>query len=111
MLNVFKHNKDPKALRNYRTAYIKEDSGDKAAFKYFLVDREDAREADFLKGIEMQTYTKIIKTSFSYDFTIKTKIIIDNIQYSVNSLYTEQQEQANGMFRNVKNFTYLVLNK
>lgn len=111
MLSVFQNSDDNKKLLRNRTAYIKEESGIRIAFKYYKVDREDIRENDKLKGIEMQETQMIIKTLSGYAFNKKTKIVIDNYQYSINSIYTEDRDQVNGMYIRVKPFKYLVLSR
>lgn len=108
MLNIFLKSTNKK-LTHYRIAKIKEDSGEQISFNYYLVDREDTKVEEFLRGVEMQSSSKIIRTTFSYNFTIKTKIVINNVQYAVRSIYTEQQEIDNGLFRQPKQIKYLVL--
>lgn len=112
MLNVFQNNTDKKKIVRYKTGFIKEQSGNTIPLKYYKLDREDIRRESYLKNVEMQSHMFIIRTNVDYKYTTNTRIIIDDIQYVVDSFYTEEQENANGIFRKrVKPFIYLVLKR
>lgn len=108
MLNVFHKDGDQRYIR-YRTAYIKEDTN-QIPFKYYKLSDSDISKEEFLRGIEMQQTGFIIRTMFDYQFTLHTKVVINDRSYKVSYIYREEDESANGIFRkNVKPYTYLGL--
>ena len=111
MLNVFM--KDPEKGKRYRKSFIKDEAtNDKISFNYYLMDRSDITSISVLKNIEMEEKNLILRTTSSYPFTTKTKIYYDGKQYSVDSIYTEEQETSNGMFvRNVKPIKYIKIKR
>ena len=110
MLRIFY--KDPEKRYQFRTAYVKQDNGIKKAFKYYLLDREDITKASFLKNVNMQEVQKIIRTTATYPFVITSKIIMDGFQYTISAMYTEEQENNNGIFRkDLSKYTYLILKR
>lgn len=76
------------------------------------MDNETVQKSDSLRGIEMQSSEKIIGTYSEYAFTIKTKILIKDVQYTISRIYSEHQVIDNGLFReNVKQCKYLVIKR
>ena len=114
MLTAFQKpdSRDKKKIVKYKTGLIKEQAGNTIPFKYYLLDREDIRREAYLKNIEMQSYQVMVRTTCDYKFTGNTKVIIDGLQYTVDSFYKEEQEISNGLFRKrVKPFVYLILRR
>ena len=112
MLNQFRRSSDKHNPVQFKVAYVKCNDDTKIKFSYYKLDREDITEKDFLKGIELQGTKIVIRTISEYDFKKQTKIIINNFQYSVESIYKEDQESENGPFRrNLPPYIYLTLNR
>lgn len=112
MLNMFYNESDEHKSEQFRTAYIKEESGNTIPFRYYKLTREDYSRAEWLKGVLMMEKSFIIRTTKSYNFNIKDKIILDGKQYSIDTIYTEEREDANGMFTTKKSkFYYLTLSR
>ena len=109
MLNVFHKDGETRYIR-YRQGFIKE-SENKIPFKYYKLSDSDISREDFLKGVEMQNTSLTIRTMDSYNFTMHTQVLINDRPYKVGYIYREEDDCANGLFRkNVKPYTYLVLN-
>lgn len=110
MINLFFDNDNKVKLLQFRTAYYKDDVGNKKQFKFSYLDREDITAIDILKDIEMEEKTFIIRTKSNLPFSTQRKIVIDNIQYVISSIYTEPDKNNNGMYRKkLLPFTYLVI--
>lgn len=106
---VYQNSNSNKLISN-RTAYVRLSDNDKHYFKYSKMERSDISKINALKGIEMEENSFIIRTMDSYIFQTTHKIIINNKQYKIKSIYTEEQENSNGPFiKNMNPFKYLVL--
>jgi len=111
MLNIFSNDKDESA-KKYRLGYIKFENNEKIPFKYRKLSRTDITENTYLKGVIFQDESFVIETKSSYKFDLRTKVLINNKQYSISALYSEEQENADGIFRkNMKPNKYLILRK
>lgn len=93
MLNLFT------TQTQFFTAFIKLDDETQIPFDYLKLNRRDKNKSEILKNIEGQEYKFIIGTTFHYDFNIKNKIIIENKQYTIENIYTEENNDQNGPFR------------
>ena len=108
-MRVYQNSNLDKLITN-RTGYVKLSDGNKRFFKYAKLERSDTSKINSLKGIDMEENSFIIRTLDSYNFQTSDRIIINNKQYRIRSIYTEQQESSNGPFiKNMKEFKYLVL--
>jgi len=108
MLNVWHKDKDTRYIR-YRTGYIKEEST-QVPFKFYRLSDTEIQNAEYLKGIEMQSVSFTIRTMFQYEWTVHTKVIIGNRAYKVGYVHKEEDDTANGILRsNVKPYIYLGL--
>lgn len=94
-----------------RTGYIINQTGERLSFQFRYVDNKTLQRNDILKGIEMQQGQILIATKSSYKFSVKTKILIDEKQYSVDNIKIDiQLQEANGMFvKSTKKITYLTI--
>lgn len=110
MLNMFYNESDEHKSEQFRTAYILEENGSRIPFRYYKLTRSDYSRAEWLRGIPMMETRFVIRTTKEYDFTVKTKILLDGKRYAVDSIYTEEREDANGMFTTRKSkFRYLTI--
>jgi len=112
MLNVYKFDRDSQKLVKYKTAYLKDESGNNIPFKYYLMPSTELNSTEWFPGIETEENTITIRTMTSLKFTVHSKIVIDNQQYSIYYKYSDIPEHTNGIFRKkVKDIQYLVLRK
>ena len=95
MLGIFKGEN----LKEYNTAYVLTREGDEYPFKYNKLSRTDITETQILKNIEGAQSRFFIMTTDPYTFSINLKIKIEGKFYHIISMYTEDFENANGIFR------------
>ena len=111
MLGLYRKNSKDKQLQ-YKIAYYKDNSNNREAFKYYLVDFKDIAKTEWIQGIEQQEITFVIRTTYGRDFNINDRILIDDMQYIVTFIHIEPSEQDNGLFRrSMRPYKYLTLKK
>lgn len=110
MLNNYIHEKDDTKQVYNKRGYIYKKDTNKVLIKYYLLNRQDIAEKSFLKNVVMSSSGIIVRTKTPYSFDIHDYFIDAlNKKYMVTSIYTEERDNSNGLFRNSKPIVYLVL--
>lgn len=95
MLNVFKK----KNNKEYKWAFVVDRQGNEYKFRYYKMNRTDISDLDILTNMGTQEKKYIIMTTDSYNFTPENKLKIDGKFYHIESIYYEDSDDENGLFR------------
>lgn len=86
---------DKNENKEYKTATLRD--AENTEFKFYELSRTDVMRKGELK-IHIDTASKVICTSFEYNFNNDDVIIIDGIDYRIKSIYIEKDEDDNNFF-------------